>query len=213
MARVEFFDGTTKLGEDTSSPYSFAWPNAAVGTQTLTVRVTDNENGAATSTAVTITVTGNTSPTVSITAPANNAQVTAGTSISITATAADANGTVTKVEFFDGTTKLGEDLSSPYSFAWANAAAGAHVLTARATDNQNNVTTSTAVNITVSPANSSPTVAITSPANNAQVASGSTITITATAADANGSVTKVEFFNGTAKLGEDLTSPYSFSWD
>ena len=210
--RVEFFDGTTKLGEDTSSPYSFAWTNAAVGTHTLTVRVTDNENATATSTAVTITVTGNASPTVSITAPANNAQVTAGTSISITATAADANGTVTKVEFFDGTTKLGEDLSSPYTFAWTNAAAGAHVLTARATDNQNNVTTSTAVNITVSPANSSPTVAITSPANNAQIASGSTITITATAADANGSVTKVEFFNGTTKLGEDLTSPYSFAW-
>jgi hypothetical protein len=94
--------------------------------------------------------------------------VTAGTSISITATAADADGTVTKVEFFDGTTKLGEDLSSPYTFAWTNAAAGAHVLTAKATDDQTNVTTSTAVNITVSAANSSPTVAITSPANSAQ---------------------------------------------
>ena len=111
-----------------SSPYSFNWTNAAAGTHTLTIRVTDNENATATSTAVTITVTANASPTVSITAPANNAQVTAGTPISITATAADANGTVTKVEFFDGTTKLGEDLSSPYTFAWTNAAAGAHVL-------------------------------------------------------------------------------------
>ncbi len=212
VTRVEFFDGTTKLGEDTSSPYSFNWTNAAAGTHTLTIRVTDNENATATSTAVTITMTANASPTVSITAPANNAQVTAGTPISITATAADANGTVTKVEFFDGTTKLGEDLSSPYTFAWTNAAAGAHVLTARATDNQNNVTTSTAVNITVAAANASPTVAITSPANSAQVTSGSTITITATAADANGSVTKVEFFDGTTKLGEDLASPYSFAW-
>ena len=171
VARVEFFDGTTKLGEDTSSPYSFNWTNAAAGTHTLTVRITDNENATATSTPVTITVTANASPTVSITAPANNAQVTAGTPISITATAADANGTVTKVECFDGTTKLGEDLSSPYTFAWNNATAGAHVLTAKATDDQTNVTTSSAVNITVTAGNTPPTVSITSPTNNAQIAS------------------------------------------
>jgi gliding motility-associated-like protein len=214
VARVEFFDGTTKLGEDTSSPYSFAWNNAAPGTHSLTVRVTDNENATATSTAVTITVTGGSSPTVSITAPANNAQVTAGNTVSITATAADANGTITKVEFFDGTTKLGEDLSSPYTFAWNNAAAGAHVITARATDNQNNVTTSAAVNITVVAAvNTPPTVSITAPSNGAQLTSGTAITISATAADANGSVTKVEFFRGTTKLGEDLTSPYTFAWN
>jgi gliding motility-associated-like protein len=213
VTRVEFFDGTTKLGEDTSSPYSFNWTNAAAGTHTLTIRVTDNENATATSTAVTITVTANASPTVSITAPANNAQVAVGTPISITATAADANGSVTKVEFFDGTTKLGEDLSSPYTFAWTNAVAGAHVLTAKATDDQNNVTTSTAVNITVTAGNTPPTVSITSPSNNAQFAVGAAITITATAADANGSVTKVEFFNGTTKLGEDLTSPYTFAWN
>ena len=88
-------------------------------------------------------------PTVLITAPANNAQVTAGTPVSITATAADANGTVTRVEFFDGTTKLGEDLSSPYAFAWNNPTAGTHTLTAKATDNQNNVATSTAVTVNV----------------------------------------------------------------
>jgi gliding motility-associated-like protein len=211
---VEFFAGTTKLGEDTSSPYSFAWNNATAGAHSLTVRVTDNENATATSTAVNITVTANNAPTVSITAPANNARVTAGTSISITATAADAGGTIAKVEFFDGTTKLGEDLSSPYTFAWANATVGTHVITARATDNQNNATTSPAITITIAPVagNTPPTVSITAPANNSQLTSGSAITVTATAADANGSVSKVEFFNGTTKLGEDLTSPYSFVW-
>ena len=91
--------------------------------------------------------------------------------INITATAADANGTVTRVEFFDGTTKLGEDTSSPYSFNWTNAAAGTHTLTIRVTDNENATATSTAVTITVT-ANASPTVSITAPANNAQVAAG-----------------------------------------
>jgi len=213
VTRVEFFDGTTKLGEDASSPYSFALNNATVGTHTLTVRVTDNENAVTTSTAVTITVTGNTFPTVAITAPANNAQVTAGAPISITATAADTNGSVNKVEFFDGTTKLGEDLTSPYSFAWNNAAAGTHALTARATDNQNNVTTSAAVNITLVSPSTAPTVSITGPATNTQFADGTPVTITATAADANGSISKVEFFDGTTKLGEDITNTYSFTWN
>jgi endoglucanase len=92
---------------------------------------------------------GNVSPTVSITAPANGAVFTAPVTVTINANAADADGTITKVEFFQGTTKLGEDLNSPYSFTWSNVAAGAYALTAKATDNSAAVTTSTTVNITV----------------------------------------------------------------
>jgi gliding motility-associated-like protein len=211
VAKVEFFSGTTELGEDATSPYSFAWNNAAVGTHSLTVKVTDNQNSVGTSAPVSIAVSANTGPIVAITAPANNASIDAGVPITIAATASDANGSVTKVEFFNGTTKLGEDLTAPYSFAWNGATAGNHSLTAKATDNQNNVTTSTDIVITVV-TTAKPVVSITGPANNAQFTIGAPITIAATAADANGSITKVEFFNGTTKLGEDATSPYSFIW-
>ena len=40
------------------------------------------------------------------------------------------------MEFFNGETKLGEDLSSPYSFTWNNVATGTYVISAVATDNQ-----------------------------------------------------------------------------
>jgi gliding motility-associated-like protein len=150
-------------------------------------------------------------PVVAITSPANNSQFTIGGPITIAATATDGNGTIAKVEFFNGTTKLGEDLTSPYSFIWGNAAVGNHTLTARATDNENNVTTSASVAISVS-TNSPPVVLITSPLTGAQVNLGNAITITASASDANGTVTKVEFFSGTTKLGEDLTSPFGFIW-
>jgi chitinase len=50
---------------------------------------------------------------VSITGPATNTQFPDGTPVTITATASDANGTITKVEFFDGNTKLGEDVTIP----------------------------------------------------------------------------------------------------
>jgi hypothetical protein len=91
----------------------------------------------------------NTPPTVSLTAPAAGSTYTAPVNITLDATAADANGTVTKVDFYAGTTLLGTDTTSPYSFVWNNAPVGAYSLTARATDNSGAVTTSAAVAITV----------------------------------------------------------------
>jgi hypothetical protein len=150
IARVEFFNGSTKLGEDTTSPYSFTWSNVAVGSYTLTARATDNQGAQTTTGGVSVSVTSTTNPppSVSITAPANGATYTAPASITINANASD-NGSVTKVEFFQGSTKLGEDTSSPYSFSWTNVAAGSYTLTARATDNLGATTTSGGVNITV----------------------------------------------------------------
>jgi hypothetical protein len=42
-------------------------------------------------------------------------------------------GSITKVEFYEGTTKLGEDLTSPYTFAWNNVPAGNYTITATGT--------------------------------------------------------------------------------
>ncbi|PVY40665.1 DUF4082 domain-containing protein [Pontibacter virosus] len=152
-------------------------------------------------------------PTVSLTSPANNATFTAPASVAIAASASDADGTVAKVEFFQGNTKLGEDLSSPYTFAWNGVAAGSYQLTARATDNGGAASTSTAVAITVvEPANLPPTVSLTSPANNATFTAPANIELAATAADQDGSITRVEFYSGGTKIGEDLTSPYTYSW-
>ncbi len=255
-------------------------------------------------------------PTVNITSPANNTQAFAPANITINATAADADGTVTSVAFYEGANLLGTDVTSPYSFDWNNVAAGNYSITAKVTDNDGNVVTSTpAINISVKPVpctgvavsgdysyevytqagrvyftfhplapiagsnlailnlkegggaftgygmtasgadftfnkaiannvnttfyftyntppvgerNSSadphtyyvgtvcvpgaPTVSITSPAEAANFTAPATITINATASDANGTVTKVEFYNGATLLGMDDTSPYSFDW-
>ncbi|MDB5051101.1 MAG: hypothetical protein JWO30_4172 [Fibrobacteres bacterium] len=94
-------------------------------------------------------ITVNTPPTAAITVPANNANFAAGSNIAITATASDPDGSITKVEFFQGVTKIGEDASSPYQATFSNAPAGAYALTARATDNDGGTFTSAAVNITV----------------------------------------------------------------
>jgi hypothetical protein len=56
VVRVEFFNGVTKLGEDTSAPYSIQWNVGAANTYTLTARATDNAGATTTSTPVIITV-------------------------------------------------------------------------------------------------------------------------------------------------------------
>ncbi len=108
----------------------------------------------------TLSGASNGSPTVSITAPLNNAAFLAPATINITATATDAGGSVSKVEFFNGTTKLGEDVTAPYSYSWTNVASGTYTITAKATDNSNLTATSEAVvvkvNVPQAPYNGTP---------------------------------------------------------
>jgi len=87
----------------------------------------------------------NQAPSVTLTAPANGASYEASASVTLTATASDADGTIAKVEFFQGSTKLGEGTASPYSLVWTNVAAGSYSLTAVATDNLGTNTVSASV--------------------------------------------------------------------
>jgi RHS repeat-associated protein len=170
VSTVEFFRaGSTLIGSAqrvsgtvANGTWEFNWPNAPLGTHSVTTKATDNDGAATTSPPVTITVNAaaNVPPTVSLTSPANGATFTAPASITLAATANDSDGTVAKVEFFNGASKLGEDTTAPYSFSWTNVAAGSYTLTAKATDNDGAVTTSTEVSITVNapspPPNPSP---------------------------------------------------------
>ena len=94
-------------------------------------------------------VASNAAPSVQLTAPTSGFTTTAPSNITLTATATDSDGSVTKVEFFQGANSLGDDTSSPYSVVWNNSTAGSYSLTARATDNNGNTTTSAVVNITL----------------------------------------------------------------
>ncbi len=91
----------------------------------------------------------NVPPTVSLTSPSNNSSYTTPASVTISATAGDADGTVSKVEFYNGATLLGTDNSAPYSYTWSTSAVGTYAITAKATDDKGASTTTAAVSITV----------------------------------------------------------------
>ncbi len=93
----------------------------------------------------------NASPTVTLTSPAGGSVFYAPAIMTLSATAADSDGTVSKVDFYNGTTLLGTATSPPYSYAWDNVAAGTYNLTAKATDDVGATTTSAPVSVTVTP--------------------------------------------------------------
>ncbi len=156
----------------------------------------------------------NSPPAVSITSPTSGATYPAPATVTIQASASDSDGTVTNVEFYQGTTLLGSDATAPFSYTWNAVPAGTYTLTARATDNLGAATTSAPVTITVNSAsNQPPAVSITSPASGASFTAPATVTITAIASDPDGNVNRVEFFQGATLLGTDTAgSPYSFTW-
>jgi hypothetical protein len=156
-----------------------------------------------------ITVTAPTPPTVSLDNPGAVGPY-AGTPLSVplTATAADADGTVAKVEFYVGGTKIGEDLTAPYDgVSWSVTSAGTYSLTARATDNQGNTTTSSAVVVTVTG-----TVSVTVTGSAATVTRGSTFGITWAAPAGRPSADWVCLVRADQLSGAAITGYVSGSW-
>jgi glucose/arabinose dehydrogenase len=190
--------------------YQFtSWSDGGAATHTIS---TPASNTTYTANFIDVGPVTNQPPTVSLSAAATGVR---GKPMTLTASAADSDGTIAKVEFFDGGSKLGEDTGSPYSFSWTPGTSGVHTLTARATDSNAATATSAPVTVTVSePATDiiAPTVALTAPANFASGLAG-TINITANASD-NVGVQSVEFqVDGLPVTGADTTAPYAATFD
>jgi uncharacterized repeat protein (TIGR01451 family) len=152
----------------------------------------------------------NSRPSVSITSPTPGAIYAPSAAINITATASDSDGTISKVEIYDGATLIGTAPTlggNQYQLSWT-ATSGPHSLVAVATDNGNRTNTSDQVSIFVK---GSGNISITGPAPNAVFDPSSNITVTA---NATGSVSKVEFFANSILLGEGSSgNPYSVTWN
>jgi RHS repeat-associated protein len=204
ITQVEFFAGTTPIGTVTAAPYTFSWNNVAAGSYSLSARATDNLGVTATSAPVTVIV--NDPPSIGMTSPANGAVFTAPASVTLSASAADGDGTVSQVEFFQGSTLLATVTSEPYAFSVNNLPGGAYSFTARATDSRGASVSSAPVAVLV---NVAPTITLASPANNATFTAPASITLTADVADPDGTIARVDFFDGMTLIATRTTAPYT----
>ncbi|HXG68502.1 MAG TPA: Ig-like domain-containing protein [Blastocatellia bacterium] len=222
VGRVDFYANGSFIGSGTlvgagtvtgPNQYSFTWNHAAAGNYALQAVARDSLGAARTSSAINITV--NAPPVVSIASPSGGAVFATPANINIIANASDSGGSISRVDFYADGSLLGAGASiggNQYSFTWNTVPGGSHSLTAVAIDNHGATTTSSSVNITVT---APPAVSITSPTAGALYTAPASIPITADTSDADGSISRVDFYANGVLIGVGTpadASQYSFTW-
>ncbi|MDP3154525.1 MAG: PKD domain-containing protein [Archangium sp.] len=153
------------------------------GVHVLTLTATDSMNATGrASITVSVNTPNNAAPLVTITAPANNTTVFQGSSVTFTGSGTDAeDGALTGAALEWSSSRDGV-LGTGVSVTTTTLTAGSHLITLVGRDSGGNTGTATRT-VQVLPMNAAPTVTITAPANNTQVAAGTSLTFTATATD------------------------------
>ena len=103
---------------------------------------------------------------------------------------------------------IGTATGAPYTLTWAPTTTGSQTLTARAFDNEGEITVSADIGVTVV-ANVAPTLSLTSPYAGSTYTAPASVTIEAKAEDTDGLVSQVEFFRDGVSIGVDLLPPYA----
>ena len=152
----------------------------------------------------------NRAPSIAITAPAAGSVVTLPATIAITATAADADGRVTRVDFFANDVLIGSRTAAPWTASWKPTSTGTYTITARASDDRGATATADGVTITLGAEMGAPSIAakeVVLYATDAVVGGGWTLTTDATAADG----ARLQNTNASApKLTAALASPSQY---
>jgi hypothetical protein len=157
LTRVDFYyDGSNLIGSDASAPYQVAWDNPAGGSRVLTAVAVDNLGATTISAPVNLQInSGNLLPLPigkpTLDSPTQGQSFTEPAIIELSATRAAGNYTVSRMEFYAGTTLLGFDSDAPYTFSWKNVPAGRYTISARTVSTNGARATSTLADITVNP--------------------------------------------------------------
>lgn len=236
ITSVQFFaNGVAIALPDPSFPYTVAWRPAAPGTYTITATALDSLGNQTTTAATTVTVTpgSTTAPFVFLTSTPTNTNLAVNSPVVLSAGAGDSDGTVASVSFYVNSQLVSTATKEPYLALWIPTTPGAYAVTAVATDDAGNKTTSSPANLTVlartgsvpiaqlsfnnprldTPGPTSTTPTTTTPVDPfapVQVTFGSKLLLSADAVDQDGTIASVQFFvNGVAVA--TVTAPPFFT--
>jgi uncharacterized repeat protein (TIGR01451 family) len=154
-------------------------------------------------------------PSVTLRSPKNESFFTGPTEITLQAIAEDSDGSISKVEFFDGSNSLGLGTSldgKNFVLTARGLSYGNHGFVAVATDNGGRIDWTSENGIFI---NGLSTVSVKAPRANALIAPGSDLTLAAVATHPSGVINKLQFFANGRLLGEGSLSTantYTFNW-
>ena len=126
--------------------------------------------------------------------------------INISANASDADGSVSRVDFYAGAQLVGTDYASPYAVNWGSVPAGTYSLTAVATDDRGAATTSARVTVHV---NQPPTAR---PGGPYSAQAGQTVQFNGGgSSDADGTITSYRWDFGDGTTGAGATPAHVYA--
>ncbi|MFC5598205.1 Ig-like domain-containing protein [Deinococcus cellulosilyticus] len=205
VSKVEFYEGLTLIGTDTTAPYTVDHVVSTSGNKAYIARI---YNGAdATFDTQKVIVDVDLLPAVQL--EANSNIVDAPGVTQLVATASDDIG-IAKVEFYEGDVKLGEDTQKPYILNYQATTVGPKEVIARAIDTRGQAVNSVAATFTVK--DSTPPVVSLKVGNwDGQVPTlkDAPLVLEADSFDPESGIEKVEFYLGDKLVGTDATAPYT----
>ncbi|MGO2324007.1 chitinase C-terminal domain-containing protein [Vibrio casei] len=155
----------------------------------------------------------NENPTSSLTSPVTGAEITEGDVVTLSATANDADGTVARVDFLVNGVVISQSTSAPFTASWT-AASGTHTFGSIAYDNEGAASPESKVTLDIQPSqtgtNQAPTVSVSLSATSVNV--GEVVTLSATAADSDGTIDKVDFYIAGSLVGTAASAPYTLDY-
>lgn len=221
IARIEFYDGTTKLGE-TPGDGAINWSPVVPGSHALWAKATDSlgRTGQSPSSPITVYSFANgdlSRPSVVLTSPVGGADLPVGQSVTLSADAGAGDGTISRVEFYGNGALLAIATGpNPRTATWIPWAEGSCVLLARAFTAANYANDSSPVNVNFysGTIKHPPLISVVSPTNGASLDYGRSVTLEAIASDPNtgGAVAWVEFYVDGNYLGNASAAPYLMPW-
>jgi Tol biopolymer transport system component len=211
VAQVEFFVNGVSIGVDTAAPYGLSWTPAGVGAYDLVAVATDNTGKLGYSSVTRISVVDATAPTVNVVAPTPGGSLVSGSVVTFGISVTGSSGAINQVEVFVNGTSIG--LATPANGAWeidyTPNGLGSLSVQAVARDSSGNFYGSSLASYTLT-TGLAPVVGLLGPDPTDGDSDGLAdntlrysvpVVLAASANDADGSVTSVEFFVNGESVG------------
>ena len=125
--------------------------------------------------------------------------------------ASDANGSISKVVFYEGINEIGEALTDPYSLEMSNIPTGNYRYSAVAIDNEGYTKTTDVLEVSVVVPNVPPSITITNPSSTIEEEVGRLVTVAGQATDSDGNITLVEIFANDVLKTSGTDASFSFN--